>query len=377
MATLQGFWSYVHADDEDDGGRITQLARDVARQFEMLTGEQIELFLDKDAIKWGEDWRGKIDTGLASVAFFIPVITPRYFMSTECRRELQFFARRATSLGIKDLVLPLYYVKVPALQAETTDDLVNLIRTFQWEEWRDLRFADLTTEAYRRGVYRLADRLVEANRLMEKSDSMAVVPQLDESPAEGEDDSPGLLDQMARAEESMPKLNQTIEAIGRDIMTVGQVMEEAARETKSGNTQAKGFAARLLIARKVAHRLSGPVDHILLSGNEFTSQLHDVDAGIRVIIHQAALEVRQNPEVKPAICKFFRTILNLSKSARESIAPTQGLIDVTGTLEKISRDLRPVLRRLRQGLTTMVEAREIYDDWVKLIDDSGVDCDDA
>lgn len=53
----QGFWSYVHADDEVEGGRITELARDVVNQFEMNSGEAISLFLDRDAIDWGENWK--------------------------------------------------------------------------------------------------------------------------------------------------------------------------------------------------------------------------------------------------------------------------------------------------------------------------------
>ena len=55
MANSEGFWSYVHADDEAEGGRILRLARDVAGQFEMLTGEPLTLFLDKDAIKWSDN----------------------------------------------------------------------------------------------------------------------------------------------------------------------------------------------------------------------------------------------------------------------------------------------------------------------------------
>jgi hypothetical protein len=39
MGNPQGFWSYVHADDEAEGNRISRLARDVASQFELLTGE--------------------------------------------------------------------------------------------------------------------------------------------------------------------------------------------------------------------------------------------------------------------------------------------------------------------------------------------------
>lgn len=42
MAQLKGFWSYVHADDAADDGRIVRLAKDVAAEFEMLTDEKID-----------------------------------------------------------------------------------------------------------------------------------------------------------------------------------------------------------------------------------------------------------------------------------------------------------------------------------------------
>jgi hypothetical protein len=157
VAQASGFWSYVHADDEAEARRISRLATDVREQFEMLTGEPIDLFLDRDAIQWGERWRDRIDDTLGSVAFFIPVLTPRYFQSAECRRELQFFARRATELGIRELVLPLLYVDVPALDDENPEDeLVNLVKTFQRVDWRELRFAAPESEAYRRAVSSLA-----------------------------------------------------------------------------------------------------------------------------------------------------------------------------------------------------------------------------
>jgi hypothetical protein len=49
MSESEGFWSYVHADDQAEGGRMSRLARDVRDQFQMLTGEPLDLFLDKDA----------------------------------------------------------------------------------------------------------------------------------------------------------------------------------------------------------------------------------------------------------------------------------------------------------------------------------------
>lgn len=376
MANSQGFWSYVHADDEAEGERISRLAGDVKGQFEMLTGEPLTLFLDRDAIRWGDDWQGKVDSSLASVAFFIPVLTPRYFMSPECRRELQFFARKVTRLGIKELVLPLLYVDVPGLHdSPPQDDLVALVSTFQWEDWRELRFADLSAESYRRAVARLASRLADANKQVETVDVAAIALRAEEGPSGTEDDSPGFLDKMASAEDTLPRLVETIDAIGRDIELIGQTMQQATADIQRGETQTKGFAARLLVVRKVARQLAEPAERVWSFGNQFASQLHEVDQGFRTIIERAASEVEQNPDSRAAVCAFLAAVRSMSAATHVGLDSTQGMIDAIAPVEKMSRDLRPVLRRLRQGLTTMVEAREVSDEWVNLIDRSGIACD--
>ena len=378
MATSAGFWSYVHADDEAEGSRISRLARDVSDQFRMLTGEPLDLFLDKDAIKWGDEWKGKVDSSLASVAFFIPVLTPRYFMSPECRRELQFFARRARSLGLKELVLPLLYLDVPGLGDDAPqDDLMALVRAFQWEDWQELRFAETSAGEYRRAVAKLAARLVEANRQVERVDIAGRDDQFEEGISEGGDESPGLVDRIAAAEEALPKLVETITAIGKDIERIGQTMQEATADIKRNDSQAGRFGVRLLVAKKVTRQLTDPVERIRSFGAEFASQLHEVDQGFRAIIEHAAAEVQREPNSKAAVCEFFGAVRTMSAAAHEGLGSTQGMIDAIAPLEKMSRDLRPVLRRLRQGLTAMLEAREVSDEWVQLIEATGIDCDDA
>lgn len=375
MAGLQGFWSYVHDDDEAEGGRISRLARDLAAQFQLLTGEPIELFLDRDAIKWGEDWQATIDGSLASIAFFIPVMTPRYFMRPECRRELQFFARRATQLGVKELVLPLLYVDVPALHDEDVgDDLMAMVRTFQWEDWTDLRLADVTVEGYRRGVARLAERLVQANREAEKAHVFATGNQQERAGTETVEEPPGILDRLARAEETLAKLPDTIEAIVRDIELIGEIVQDGTGQIQQSDKQGKGFAGRMFVAHRVAGKLSEPTERIWSVANEFTSQLHDVDQGVRAIVEQAPEEMRERPESKVDLCAFVGAVRQLSDAARTAFGAIKELIDASTPLEKMSRDLRPPLRRLRQGLTVMVEAREITDEWVSLIDSAGIDC---
>ena len=356
------------------------MAKDVVAQFEMLTGEKIEVFLDRDDIVWGEVWRNKIDESLATVAFFIPVLTPRYFKSPECRRELQFFARRAKNLGIQELVLPLLYVDVPSLHEDApSDDLLALVKTFQWEDWRELRFADVDSGEYRRGVARLAQRLVEANRRAEEANVAAAAQEMESAVGDSEDadDAPGRLDLLAAAEEALPQWSATLEGLTREIESVGEIVGEAGEEMNRGDARGKGFAARLTTARKLARRLREPTENIYSLGNAFASQLHQIDPGFRAIIEQAPSEIRDDPEAQSGFCVFFQSIRELSASSEEALQTLQRMIDAASPGESLSRDLRNPLRRLRQGLTLVIEGREVIDEWVELIEDAGIDCDDA
>jgi uncharacterized phage infection (PIP) family protein YhgE len=296
-------------------------------------------------------------------------------MRPECRRELQLFARRAKNLGVEELVLPLLYVDIPSLHEDTpSDDLVALVKTFQWKDWRDLRFSEVDSGEYRREVAGLAQRLAEANKKAEEA-NVATTLELDRS-VEDADDSPGLLDRLADAEETLPQWQVTIERLGPEIALIGQLMQDAKEDIERGNAQGKGFAARLTTARKLSQKLKEPAENIWSLGNEFVSQLHQIDSGFRAIIEQASIEASDNPESQATVCSFFQRIRELSDAARRGLEEVRSMIEAISPLEAMSRDLRDPLRQLRQGLTLMVEAREVTDEWVKMIEDTGIECDD-
>jgi hypothetical protein len=389
MTDLQGFWSYVHADDQAESGRISQLARDVVSQYEMLTGENINLFLDKDAIEWGERWRDKIDNSLTSVGFFVAVLTPRYFMSAECRRELQFFARRAVDLGIRDLILPLVYVDIPSLHdQEATDDLVNLVREFQWDDWTEVRFSDLDSGQYRERVSKLAARIVEANRQAEGPQLSDLALQADTTrdtnPLMGMseelhdhdngDEQFGTIDLLADAEEKMGIVPATLDELTKEIVKIGEIMRQGTEDVQRPNNAKSGFAYRQMILRQTALQLHEPVERIWSLSNDLSSHMHTVDQGYRIIIERAKEEINENIDNKESFCSFFNAVRHLVASAQYSIESMEGMIKSTEPLNKLSRDLRPVLRRLRQGLTIMIELRGLYQEWINLIDATGIEC---
>src|SRR5262249_42006621 len=155
-----------------------------------------------------------------------------------------------------------------------------------------------------RGVARLAERLVNANRAVEKSDAVTAAAQA-EAASGASEETPGLLDRLGTMEDTIPRMVQTVESIGRDIENIGRIMQEGAADMERGNQQAAGFAARLIVARKVARLLSEPVERIWSFGNEFASQLHEVDQGVRLLIDQSTREVQENPESRVGWCTFF------------------------------------------------------------------------
>jgi len=364
VTVIDGFWSYVHDDDDADYGRISQLARDVRAQFEMLTGESINLFLDRDQLVWGDDWRPKIDASLSSIAFFVPVITPRFFRSEECRREFNFFARSAERLGVKELVLPVLWVDFPGLHVEDPgDDLIALVRQFQWSDWTNAKFAEIGSGEYRKAVNELAERLVLANAAAESSTRV-----LDLDTETSDEDELGTLDKLGAMEESIPQMTEILQSAGEAIQEIGELMQAATLDLNSGTSAGNPLAVRLRVARNLATSLDDPVTRIRAFGNGFSSSLNEVDEGVRIIINRAPEEVAEHPESREQFEGFFTAIREMVKHSEEGLGAIANMAAQIAPIEKLSRDLRKPLRTLREGLTLFVDGLSVMRGWVALID---------
>jgi len=159
--TAFGFWSYTHQDNKMDGGNILQLSRLIMEEYDLLSGgEPLNLFVDRDDLAWGQQWRLRIDSSIAETTFFIPIITPRYFKRPECRRELLEFAAKASILGAQELLLPILYIETPGLSADSSDEAVALVAKTQYVDWRRNRLLEPRSGEYKVAVNSLAQRLL-------------------------------------------------------------------------------------------------------------------------------------------------------------------------------------------------------------------------
>ena len=378
-APRKGFWSYVTDDDTHEQGRIRQLAEDVASEYEATTGESVDLFFSGTDLEWGDDWPERIDEALESAAFFIPVITPRFFQSIECRRELQRFLDRAEALGTTELLLPIYYLHVEALHGELPEnhpdrELLATIRKTQWTDWTDLRFKARSSEEYRRAVAKLVGRIVEAGKKIESGAreppapaALALAtPSTEEEPAT---DAPGELDHLADLEHSLPAMTEAIEEIGGALREARGVMDAMTAEVNNAPAHRSTFAYRKNLASQLAHNLEQPADRLTKASQELATHTRTADSGTRIMLQKAAEAIASgSPEEQAA----GKNILSVTRKAAGSIASMndagRNTLKTLPTLTKLSKDLRPVGRRIAQAVTVIIEAGEVSQGWVALID---------
>jgi F-box protein 11 len=163
--TPLAFLSYAHSDDSHENGKLLIFAERLSGEVRMQWGAEFPIFIDREDLKWGQEWKRRLDESLDGVTLLIPILTPGYFKSESCRNELRRFLKREEHLGRKDLILPVYYVRSPALEDEAkraADELAQVLHERQYKNWRHLRHEPWTTPEVGRLFEQMALEVVEA-----------------------------------------------------------------------------------------------------------------------------------------------------------------------------------------------------------------------
>ena len=172
LPELVGFFSYSREDDEDSHGALSALRDRIQRELRGQLGRSMKTFRlwqDKEAIPSGTLWQTEIENAIAQSVFFIPIVTPTVVKSRHCRFELDAFLAREAMLGRSDLVFPILYIKVPALDDSTqrqSDPVLSIIAKRQWLDWREFRHRDVHSAEVMKSVEQFCAHICDAlNRL--------------------------------------------------------------------------------------------------------------------------------------------------------------------------------------------------------------------
>ncbi len=139
-----------YASVDDPYGRLTQFRERLSREVRQVTGKDFEIFQDRKDIKWGQQWRARIEGSLETVTFLIAILTPSFFASEPCREEVGTFLQHEARLKRSDLLLGVHYVECPLLLDEAkraNHELAKKIADRQYVDWRDIRHETFNTPA--------------------------------------------------------------------------------------------------------------------------------------------------------------------------------------------------------------------------------------
>ena len=328
----------------------------------MLTGEPIQLFFDQHSLAWGDDWQQEIDERLESAAFFIPVVTPRYLTSEACRREFRTVAQRAEAVGLKGLILPLYYVDVPSFgDGSSSDDLLDLVQRFHYVDWRERRFQEVHTEEYRRGIWKLVCRLAATNQ--------AVDTKIRPSSATRRGIARPAVDGAAQ----VLTLVRTLRPLTAALKNAHSATQGVVSSIGIVSADKADFHRRRDGARALARQLSEPAETILVLGRQFAFQVHRSDSVIRKLVEERNSSASDSAETQEVVDGLPKHMQGLSSDIMSSIEHARDTVGILTNLQNLSRNLRPALRQIFEGLVLVGEAKEVVDDWVRLVQRSGID----
>ncbi|WP_129632662.1 tetratricopeptide repeat protein [Candidatus Oscillochloris fontis] len=163
------FMSYTSFDDAYETGALSQFREELRRALRFHSGEEVEIFQEGTGVDLGQPIQERISRSLREVMILVPIITPNYFTSEACRRDIALFLNRERQLGRNDLIIWIYYHPVedldtlrehPEQAPEMSDLLVRELAQRMGVNWQPFRKRSLNDPEVRSEIERIAQRII-------------------------------------------------------------------------------------------------------------------------------------------------------------------------------------------------------------------------
>jgi hypothetical protein len=247
------FISYHRPDNRDYLNVVDRLKAEISGRFEASTGRTLNIFLDRDAIGWGEDWRERIRDSVLATTFFIPIITMRFFRSDACREELTTYYENAKQLGVTELILPVVLAGASQISATHVNEDVRLIERLNYipieAEWE----AGYESPAWRAIVNRMVNDLTRALAKAEESLEMVDLADAD---AESVGEFTGTEADLGSLTESIHSTTTEMTQSMTSMQALGGILTEATANLKDDASPAERQAALIKAAKPIGEAAS-------------------------------------------------------------------------------------------------------------------------
>lgn len=360
------FVSYASIDNKATHGRIEEIVQSVSDMYESMTGEKVGIFLDKNSLSAGENWRDAIKYELSSSAAFLAFLSPSYVRSAECNNEFWEFYRFLEANSSERLIVPLLFGDESRTRSAAEG-------TGLWEVASQLHMIDI-------GELRLAElgkasSLAKTEKIANVIDSVLtsvkrkanVVEDGPTSEAEDDDEiAPMLLEQMLKFERESPEMLVVMEGLTEQFEKVGNAVGVAGPVMNRATTTKR----RLAVARQLARTLTPIVEDIEKSIEDFLSGLKLWDITIQTVFDYLSRQSNSDRTVGDARDALV-SVRGFAVAGMEAFGDAEGMQTAIGQGRGLSRDLDVPLRKLQTAMLRLADTRAMFMKWRDGVDDLG------
>ncbi len=369
-SVTRGFVSYRRDDNAAFGQVVDRVRSDLTNTYEALTGKQLNLFLDRESIGWGEDWRQKIHESVDAASVFIPVVTMRYFSSQMCMEELLTFHAAADRLGVTELILPVVLFGADNIRTDDPRPEVQLIARLNFKDFEKAWTAGYDSADWRvlvlecvRGLdaaIQRAEGVLAEDERSGAGRSGLVVSSRGESDAlaSGDDgvtiDVDGMTERISQVQDLLNSALGQVEVIG-DLMSdfdAEGVPQSVAR-------------ARLL---GVANAMAAPAKEIQSTGEELEALMFTLDSEVRALVSELdSIELPEAQEQLAGLLASFEGGTDLEDVERT----IQQAIETVRLISLMNVSLKKALQPAARGFRSIKNATGVFRGWQVLRADLG------
>lgn len=352
---IRCFLSYAHADD-DEYGFVHALKRTLEHSCFSECGRKLEIFVDRESIGWGNDWRDKIADDLSNAMVFIPLISLQYFEREACRAELQAFHSAASNLGVTELLLPLIMFGKSRITSESDDQLVRMVERLQHIDIQDAILSGPKTRQWRTTMLDVARKLVATVERAEK------IPgsrngSLPASVGERGDGVTSVVDRHLSLDELDSRVRAGMSNFETQANSVTAYLDELTTIANANMERMKDAPREVVrnVAAELARDIEGIVVNIHRTGGRMETTISEVDAALRRY-YSLTPKTQRPPQRLDEQFSELREVMDIMSEFFGQIQP----------VEVLSAPLRKSLRPLRLGVNSIQVAMATMESWSEI-----------
>ena len=363
MADVAVFVSYNHDDNKATYDRIIKISNDAQRVYKTLSGLEVGLFIDIESITLGEQWRGRIRSGLTNASILLAFISPLCLGSAPCREEFQSFVWTASQADSRKLIIPLLFTPKENIEARFQDDeLWAQVAKLQYLEIHELCKSDPGSGQWMDKVEIIAERMRSVLDVPDLSVPPPTGPTEAQEPPTPEQ---GDFDLLREYDQAFQPVIGTIQ----DLAEIFFEFDDSVVAATPRLTAAANFSQRLEVSNELADELTPIVDSFSDRVQDFQRHLDAADPLVHAVFRMLKVSpsIRQSEEAR----EFIKSEKALAEALIGNITSMLRTYEPIYALKGFSSKLEKPLQRMQSSLLIMAGNRGIFVNWLEEAEELG------